>query len=61
MERWLSWSKALDSKSSVPLNSGTVGSNPTLSASWKKKGLDKSEIIMAQLYKTLHEIQGGII
>ncbi len=30
-ERWLSWSKALDSKSNVGQNL-TVGSNPTLSA-----------------------------
>ena len=42
LERWLSWSKALDSKSSVPLTSGTVGSNPTLSASWEMSLLARS-------------------
>ncbi len=31
VERWLSWSKAHDWKSCLPLK-GNVGSNPTLSA-----------------------------
>lgn len=34
MERWLSWSKAHDWKSCVPLK-GTKGSNPFLSANAK--------------------------
>ena len=54
MERWLSWSKAHDWKSCLPLK-GNVGSNPTLSA--KNKSTQAGALVFAMRWR---DSKGGI-
>ena len=48
VERWLSWSKAHDWKSCLPLK-GNVGSNPTLSA--KNKSTQAGALVFAMRWR----------